>query len=374
MLQLGPTSSIYRISPPLFQQGMAQPDYIRLIIVCMSLSHRVNHSRNDPRSATLVKSFLHYRGLIIRSLVEDLNLNHKRTSDHVIGGILTLLLVDAQQGASTNWRCHIDGIRQIMGLRGGIQAVARSKGVASLLVSFVYLSVFGDTTSPVSDLAMTESDLDGLKFLIKRDENSSRTFMSRPSALFAEIININYLRVRASTDTTTSPEDHSRKAYEILTRVLDFSPEKWAESKPVAKEDWLLLASIYQAAVSLYCIHSLQSIGVLPITSFLRKNCTAHSHLLHVLLSKAVLSLSIRGFMLWPLVVLGMETVNGGVSVRHFIREELVEMSHYTGSYMPVTAKHVLERFWDSGNTHWDVCFDRSYAFATLLAADASKL
>jgi hypothetical protein len=88
---------VYKITPTLFQKGVSRPDYVRLSIVCMAISHRLNRTRDNLDSHTqcaLGKTFLHYRGLIIRSLNEDVGEENKRTQDVVLAGIITLLLAD----------------------------------------------------------------------------------------------------------------------------------------------------------------------------------------------------------------------------------------------------------------------------------------
>ena len=78
--------------------------------------------------------------------------------------------------------------------------------------------------------------------------------------------------------------------------------------------------------------------------------------------------------MLWPLIVLGVEAVNGSLATRAFVQEKLPEMNRSTGMLAPLTAKGVLQRFWDSGRTDWDSCFDSPYALIMVPAVDASKL
>lgn len=79
-------------------------------------------------------------------------------------------------------------------------------------------------------------------------------------------------------------------------------------------------------------------------------------------------------FMLWPMVLLGVEAVNGGAAMRAFVAEKLAEMSRGVGTHVPLTAKGVLESFWASGETCWDACFDRPYAFTTQIAVDTSRV
>ena len=141
----------------MFQNGMTRPDYVRLGLVCASLSHRMNQTREDPQSNSLATTFFHYRGLIIRSLNEDIGVDHKRMSNLVVAGILTLVIVDvswfcskgnvivlkdavihkSQQGASSFWRYHLQGARRIIALRGGMRSFAESTGAIPLLLLFV---------------------------------------------------------------------------------------------------------------------------------------------------------------------------------------------------------------------------------------------
>lgn len=235
------------------------------------------------------------------------------------------------------------------------------------------LAIIGDTSSPASDLAMGTLQLE-TGFILERFGSGVFAFQMCPTPLFAEIIKINHLRARASKQDLAELNGLINEAYNILCRIHDFSSEKWAQSKPSSKEDWMLLGNMYQAAVVLYCILSLQSLSILPRTSFLRASCTAHGQHLQQQFNKAQLSLRIKRFTLWPLVVLGVEAVNGGAGMRAFVREQLPEMSRHVGSYVPLTAKDVLERFWASGETHWDACFDRPYVLVTQIAVDLSGL
>lgn len=94
---LGLNAAVYPITPHILQMAMAfHPDHIRMVIVCMTLSHRMNRLRNEPGSQTLVGDFFHYRGRLIRSLSGDIGIKHKCTGDLVIAGMLTLLLVDVR--------------------------------------------------------------------------------------------------------------------------------------------------------------------------------------------------------------------------------------------------------------------------------------
>lgn len=221
---------------------------------------------------------------------------------------------------------------------------------------------------------MTNLHLDELDFILEQYGGEIFSFQMCPPSLFAEVIKINHLRLRAMKFGTARAGDLSQEAYGILDCIDDFSPEQWANLKPSSKEDWMLLGNIYQAAVTLYCIFSLQSLSVLPTAFSLRTRCTKHGQLLQVLLDEALSSPRIKRFMLWPLVLLGMEAVNGSSTRRAFVQRQLPEMSRHVGTCVPLIAKGVLERFWSSGKTRWDDCFDRPYAFTTQIAVDTSRM
>ncbi|KAJ2893346.1 C6 zinc finger domain-containing protein [Zalerion maritima] len=389
--ELGPNPHIYTISPAQIQMGAFMPDHLRLSIICITLSHRINRTRNDdPGSYALVETFFQYRGILIRSLRDDIGVEYKRTSDIVIAGIMTLLLADTQQGASQNWRCHIDGLRKLIILRGGIRITSKSKSLEPLLLCFVLVTVIGNTTSPASDLCMAESHLEELDFILEKYGGGLFSFQMCPPQLFGEIVKINYLRMRAAAaaaaaaaeSTNAEPcaaskstKDLSQEVHEILNRIRCFSSAQWASSKPSAKEDWVLLGKIYQVAVAIYCISSLQSLLVLPPTSsFLRTCRCTYAHTLQTLIDEALLSPRIKRAVLWPLVMLGMEAANTVPEMRSFVAKTLPEMSRSMGTCVPLTAKGVLERFWASGGARWDACFERPYTFVTQIAVDISRI
>ncbi|RYP55618.1 hypothetical protein DL769_010108 [Monosporascus sp. CRB-8-3] len=351
------------------------PDYLRLSLICMTLNHRINRTRGDPHYGRLVKTFYQYRGIMIRSLSDDINVEHKRTSNAVIAGIMTLLLTDVQQGTIPDWRCHLEGIQKVIMLRGGIHALAESQNLKQLVLYFVVITVIGNTTSPATDLVMTSSCLEQLNFILKQD--SGRSFPSDmcPVPLFAEIIKINHLRMRATNCIPASQEALSQEAYQILDVIDTFSPGQWADSKPSSKQDWILVGNVYRAAVAIYCISSLQCLSLLPpLRGSLRSKCAAHGQALQALLDEALACPRIKRFMLWPLVCLGVEAAHENAAMRTFVAQQLSEMSRHVGTYVPLTAKAVLERFWASGETRWDACFYRPYAFATQIAIDISQV
>lgn len=221
---------------------------------------------------------------------------------------------------------------------------------------------------------MADSHIEDVDVIVHHYGGKLFSFQMCPAPLFAEIVKINYLRVRAVGVAPAEAGCHSPEAHNILDRVRTFSSREWSETKPCSQDAWILLGDIYQAAVSLYCILSLQSPSVLPASPEIMAQCTEHGRNLWERLDLALSSQATRFSMIWPLVVLGVQAVNDAAPMRAFVSEKLPEMSYHGGSDVPMVAKSVLEKFWDSGETRWDACFDRPYAFMTQLAVDMSQV
>lgn len=220
---------------------------------------------------------------------------------------------------------------------------------------------------------MTSSHFKELEIFLGENSKAIFALQMCPTPLFAEIVKINHIRVLSLKEPSTGV-DLMKEGYKALHRVQKFSAEGWAANKPASKKDWLLLADVYQVATELFCLLSLQSLAIFPRSPLMRENCNTHAELLQVLLAQALVALPIKRFLLWPMVVLGVEASRGGMLMRAFVREQLPELSRYIGTYVPLMAQDVLERFWDSGKTRWDECFDKPYAFATQIGLDMGAL
>ncbi|OKL56122.1 hypothetical protein UA08_08707 [Talaromyces atroroseus] len=377
VLEVVPEFGIPLISPAIFQKCLGCPSHIRHFMICTALGHRMNH--NGAQCNALERKYLHYRGLMIKSLRSDINVECTagRRGGYTIAGILALLLTDARQGASyQSWRHHLEGIRKIIKLRGGMRVSSGTVGIMPSLNLFMLTAVLGDTTSPASDLAILPAHLEDVEYMVNThaDENHALYIMF-PSPLFAGTAKTNYLRMRAAKDKSVEAGELAHEAYDILDVVLSFSPENWAKTKTKAlQKDCMLLGNLYKAAVALFCISSLQSVSALPMTPFLTRTCAALSQQLQSFLGEALLSQKFERIIIWPLVVLGAEAVRGDAAMRDFVRKGLLEVSGYTGTITPRMAKSVVERFWASGKTRWDDCFDESYMFLGAHGIDCREL
>ncbi|KAF3765324.1 putative C6 finger domain protein [Cryphonectria parasitica EP155] len=341
--------------------------------------------------STLLGEYHRYRGLILRSLVQDTNLENKWGGDMLLTGIVSFLIADVsqlfivfgnatavvilkyvQQGVPSNWRCHLDAIYTLVVLRGGVVSLARLKNLEQLLRCFVYLSVIGNTTCPASDLNMTIPTMEEVDFILAKSSSNMIPFQLLPPSLLVEIANINRLRAQATTcvGSQTLPQE----AVEILDRIRSFSPSQWARLKPASQEYWALAGDVYRSAVLLYGISSLRSVAILHQSPSLDALWATQTQSLQQLLDKALSSACIKDNMLWPLTVLGAGSTGCGPAMRSFVATKLDNMSQSVGSFAPLLAKNVLERFWRSDDTSWDACFPRPYIFATIFSLDLKQI
>lgn len=184
-----------------------------------------------------------------------------------------------------------------------------------------------------------------------------------PPSLFIEMIRINHLRQEITASPFENEDQHTLQALDILARVEAFVPEDWAQ--PGEHHDqWLLIGTIYQSAMALYCTMSLQSVAALPTNLEMNTMRTIHGErLLDALLSASQMR-QVRKFSLFPLCVLGVEAgYHHDHSTRRWIEQRLEQHSRLLGTSSPLKARAVLRRYWQKGEPGWDECFDRPYVF-----------
>lgn len=262
-----------------------------------------------------------------------------------------------------------------------------------------------NTVSPASDQLTLTCQESLAEIIPEYYGNSLFPVLLCPPTLFAEIIRINSLRARAAAAAAASsslpeadgaPErtaaDLRRGAREVLERVLAFCPQEWtdsnkdqhAPSSSSSSEDdgrdparlWLLLSRTYQSATALYCIASLRGLGLLPRRSNDDEEVEArrveHRDRLGSSLREALVAPELKLWLMWPLVVAGMnagageavsDDAGGQEELRGYVRRELGKMATGLGTPLPLTARGALDRFWGRGGGGWDECFDRPYAF-----------
>ncbi|KXJ90025.1 fungal-specific transcription factor domain-domain-containing protein [Microdochium bolleyi] len=461
-------------------------DGLRHTVVALAIGHRIHQLPKDASrgaSVDLWSRLFHHRLLAIRELSHDIASEDTRASDNTIVTIILFLFVELQQMPATNWRQHLDGLTQLIEIRGGAREFLKTLPALAIgMSSFFLVGVMANTTCPPlcdNSAASHYALLDLLGTMY--GEGGYPTCLCPPS-LFVTVVEINYLRAQqaranllASTscagaavvpnpllltsdqhidlplvpqlehgesdesstpseaacntaetpatsiqtidsfspanqegpDMTTTPAaqplDIDANASRLLKDILAFSPAEFSTSSLHSPQqqhptdsssratDRLVLGRLWQSALVIYLIASLQSAGALRRSSFRRGQLgglrAVHGQRLYEQLQLAVVSERLKRSVLWPLVVCGFdaaEAVNSAVSLsgtgggsgdesrsaaaaerRKFVETRLPILGHDVGTSLPDYARVVLRKFWDSGRADWDGCFDGSYAFVT---------
>ncbi|KAI0130452.1 fungal-specific transcription factor domain-containing protein [Xylariales sp. AK1849] len=330
-----------------------------------------------------VSKLYHHRGIAIQSLSGDLAGEQSRTSDATISAVLLFMFVDLRHFSSANWHDHFKGATQLILLRGGPEMLYRSTPrLKVILAYFIIVGVMGNTTSPAADQITPVSHLDQLNVISEIYGEGLFPCLLCPPSLFLHLISINFLRFQAA-GIYSSGESPRRAACDLMHRIEAFSPEKWALSRSSSHSGFLLLGRIYKSAIALYCKSSLRNL-LIPAQSwgldfvardFVAKDFVArdfvardfvareHCERLFALLKEALASESLKRCLIWPMIIAGLQSMDGDTARRTFVEDGLVQMSRDLGTSLPLLARSLLRRSWESGKAHWDDCFDRPYAF-----------
>jgi hypothetical protein len=218
------------------------------------------------------------------------------------------------------------------------------------------IGVFANTTSPCHG-QLTDIPYPTLIESISKYYYSSYTpNCICPRPLVLSVVHINHLRSSLGHSGSFTPT-------KLLHDINVFSPAEWACSIGTGAEELQSLGLIYQSAVALYCILSLQSVSLLDETEELELERASHYERLLLLLRAAFLSPRLKMAVFWPFCVAGVAGVSGSAADRAFINEKLLHMNRSIGQPTPMILRGVLQRFWCSDSKCWDGCFDRRYCF-----------
>ena len=240
--------------------------------------------------------------------------------------------------------------------------------------------MIGNTTCPASDIAEADTHLDALHLILSQYDEEASPFGLCPPPLFGEMIRINYLRAQASACVDESElASISIAADETRERIRSFSPEQWASRKELSRDEWERMASVWHTAITLYCILSLPPLysqASLPTnsTDLDAAESLSCAQDLRRLLREALSSPRIRRVLVWPLAVLGVHAARQDSATRRFVSDSLAQLSRQLGTYTPLRAREVLQKFWASGKEGWDDCFDKPYMFTTQVAVNIAGL
>lgn len=192
-----------------------------------------------------------------------------------------------------------------------------------------------------------------------------------PATLFTDIIRINRLRQEVALSSFANQHQHTLNAQSILARIEGFIPGDWAQAGE-NQDDWQLIGSIYQSAIALYCIMSLQASAALPASTEIDNMRTNHAKHTLEKMKAAIHFKQLKKIAMFPLCVLGVEAgYHDQQCTRLWIERQLEEHARLLGTSSPLKARAVLRRYWRRKRPGWNECFDEPYVlFVTLSRLD----
>lgn len=342
------------------------PVSIQHSLACFALCHRIHQLPRETERLAITEKWsrvYYHRGVAIRELSEKISQDESRCNDATISSVVMFLCMELQQSTTPNWQSHADGLMKLLSFRGGlIDLFHKSPHMRPLLITFLLIAIFGNATSPPLSSIILMPSSSQLPLFITEVYDLIFPHVLCPPSLFLDIININMLRSQALNLCFTN-DCAQTEAEELLSHIDAFSPEDWAQPNTSFHSEWLHIGTVYQSAVAVFCISSLQSVSILPNTVRLNAIRASHGDRLFLSLKAALISWQVRKFMLWPLVVAGVEAMNHGVAERSWVEDQLEKISRDIGSNSPLKARAVLREYWRKGRKGWDRCFDVPYAF-----------
>ncbi|KAM3441947.1 hypothetical protein MY4824_001361 [Beauveria thailandica] len=334
------------------------------------------------------------------------------TNDSVFVRIVDLLSIDLTLLGST-WKAHLHGYGALYKMRGGYKRL--SKIIKSFDFQFQYvfmLHVLTSTTTPAAQMLTIFDDLTPeethhvFTFTLYTDVPCS-------SHVFADLIRINRLRALvaggASVQSFVLPA-----ARQVYKHIAEFSITDWEEPYGVPdKPEARLLCRIFQKAVLLYGLLTLPPLSLPPTTTTTTMTMTTPAdeeeessnlnspevsgseagiddgealhdrEALHdgyvdpapapstdtlrveiLTLIREVLPLIAERptSLAWPLAVVGVTlTSQGDAAERDFVTQTLRRIStHRDAYYGPTLCLDKLHKFWASGKTGWEDCYDEA--------------
>lgn len=152
------------------------------------------------------------------------------------------------------------------------------------------------------------------------------------------------------------------RATDLLSQIRYFSVNDWAQPGDDF-DDWLAIGSVYKYATAVYCIMSLQDLGLLPMTTQLIAQLERYGDLLVAHLKTVCARPRLYRFALWPLAIAGAEAGYRGEARRKWIDDCCESLAQSLGTNCPFNVRVVMRRYWNVGKPGWEECFNRPLAF-----------
>nr|KMM71528.1 hypothetical protein CPAG_07835 [Coccidioides posadasii RMSCC 3488] len=201
-----------------------------------------------------------------------------------------------QRSAMGEWWTHCEGARRIIDLRGGLRSVyMQNPGLRSSLAYFMLADIMSATTAAALPVAEATRQLEYCALIPDMFQNGLETCVICPNELLDAIIQINHLRSLRHYGIRSITGTDETVGKSVMQSIISFPVSEWADkmsahySKTAAdvligetrsgfiqptRDDWIQIATMYYAAVLLYCIRSL---ALDSLEEVLRVPCTLGS-------------------------------------------------------------------------------------------------
>ena len=343
------------------------PPAVHHTLVCLSLYHFCYSLPAGAGRAVMVSNrfkIFQHRGLAIQALSEMISKAKTRCNDMTIVSVVMFMSMDMQNSASTDWRFHAHVMKRLIDMRGGLMQLLRNVPyLASTLVIYIIIATYANCSGPPTQQINVTEPIEQFLGEVKEMYSLIFPYILCPPELYPEVIRINRLRQTIATSIIMGGDpDYFLAAHDLLSRVELFVPEDWAQAGEHF-EEWVLVGSVHQSAIAIYCIMAMQSLTVFPDSLEMGAKRSMHGERLLAGLRRMLKSEQLRRFALWPLSVAGVEAGYRDESTRYWVECRMLELSRVIGTNSPLKAVAVLQRYWQKGVPGWDECFDRPYVF-----------
>lgn len=189
-----------------------------------------------------------------------------------------------------------------------------------------------------------------------------------PSLLWVQILKITKLR-RSVASGAGSLEVRQEIEY-IFDEISAFNPAQWQEQYTIPTGSTAsLMASIYKAAVSIYCCASVsvpaagQDIEDQPPTTWSSSIIARQRRFLLDQLNEAFIDQRMRRAIVWPLAVAGYAASKGSYADRALVTQLLTDMRLEVGPG-PAKLRQRLQSFYlYPGGGRWDDCWRGAFTY-----------
>ncbi|KAL7947389.1 hypothetical protein V8C42DRAFT_317643 [Trichoderma barbatum] len=334
---------------------------IGIRILTVTQNHRLSiNPRNAGPASDLWAAFFRHVGLALAALNNEMRGKPEKYLANVFRSIHLIASSELFLLNSPHWRAHVRGFMSIFQQHGGLGTFLKMPGNSKyMILSFLRSCIVANTTSSLQNQVIEVTYLDPTELYNLYKANIYTPF-SCPPNLFLDILYINRLRLRLPTTSAVySMPLIQVTVCDVVKHIHEFSAFDRIQSSAFPKaDDFLLLSSIYQAAVALYATLALPcSLGfhVAESCQDLKQKYRAK---LFVSLRMAMGS-SIRIHTIyWPVVVAGVAASSGTIEEQMLVEEYLnIGAKNPYSDSGSLKALAILRRAWASGKTEWDDCF-----------------